>query len=225
MGWHGASPFTLLEKGERPRASETVKRRIYLGSELAGTLAASTEPWRTLFRLASIVGGRESELLGLWWRDIDLSNPDAATLRFTHQVDRAGRRVELKTEEAKAVLPLPRAGALMLLEHKARTSHTGPRSFVFASSSGRALSQRNVLRALYRAQERARDPHGRPTFPDLFEHDRQGHLIVDSEDGSSCGGCPDGSCRRCPTSMLVVPWCSTSAWHHRACAVGRTRIG
>src|SRR3954449_13044473 len=35
MGWHGASPFSLLEKGERPRVSETVERRIYLGDELA----------------------------------------------------------------------------------------------------------------------------------------------------------------------------------------------
>ena len=31
-----------------------------------------------------------------------------------------GRRVELKTEESKATLPLPRSTAVMLLEHKAR---------------------------------------------------------------------------------------------------------
>jgi integrase len=144
-------------------------------------LAASTEPWTTLFRSASIVGGRESELLALWWDDLELSDLDAATIRFSHQVDRKGERVELKTEESKATLPLPRSAALMLLEHKARSSHTGPRSFVFPTSSGRALGQRNTLRALYKAQERARKSDGSPTYPELFEHDEHGHVKVNAK--------------------------------------------
>jgi integrase len=37
------------------------------------------------------------------------------------------------------------------------------------------------LRALYRAQERARTPEGLPTFPELFEHDERGHLVVDDD--------------------------------------------
>jgi hypothetical protein len=90
------------------------------------------------------------------WENLRLSDLDEATIRFTHQVDRKGARVPLKTEESKATLPLPRAAALMLLEHKARSLHTGPRSFVFATRTGKAISQRDVLRALYRAQQRAR---------------------------------------------------------------------
>jgi integrase len=119
--WRGDNPFAELEKGERPRVSSSPERRIYVGGELAQVLAASTEPWRTLFRLASVVGGRESELLGLWWQDLDLRDLGAATIRFGFQADRDGNRVELKTEESKATLPLPRSAALMLLEHKART--------------------------------------------------------------------------------------------------------
>ena len=139
-----------MEGGERPKVSETPERRIYTADELAQVLAASTEPWRTLFRLAGVVGGRESELLGLWWEDLDLSDLDAATIRFGFQLDRKGQRVELKTAESKATLPLPRSAALMLLEHKARCVHTGPRSYVFSTASGGPLGQRNVLRALYR---------------------------------------------------------------------------
>jgi hypothetical protein len=41
----------------------------------------------------------------------------------------------------------------------------------------------DVLRALHRAQERARDAGGRPTFPELFEHDDNGHLVVDDYGG------------------------------------------
>jgi hypothetical protein len=71
----------------------------------------------------------------------------------------------------------------MLLEHKARSLHTGPRSFVFATRTGKAISQRDVLRALYRAQQRARGPSGEPTFPELFKHDDRGHLVVDEQGG------------------------------------------
>ncbi|MDA0164239.1 site-specific integrase [Solirubrobacter ginsenosidimutans] len=177
--WRGENPVELLEKGERPKVGTTRERRIFKGDELAQTLAASTEPWSTLFRLAGVVGGRESELLGLWWEDLELRDLDAATIRFAFQVDRDGERVPLKTEESKARLPLPRSTALMLLEHRARTpAPTTPRSFVFGTRNGGPLGQRNVLRALYRAQERARTPDGLPTFPELFEADERGHLVV-----------------------------------------------
>ena len=177
--WHGEDPFGDLEPSERPKISATPGRRIYESDELAQVLAASTEPWRTLFRLASVVGPRESELLGLWWEDLDLVDLGVATIRFWWQVDRQGDRVVLKTEESKATLPLPRSVALMLLEHKARTpAPTSPTSYVFATRTGRPIGQRNLLRALYRAQERARTPDGLPTFPELFEHDDRGGLVV-----------------------------------------------
>jgi hypothetical protein len=66
--WRGDNPFAELEKGERPRVSASAPRRIYVGGELAEVIAAATEPWRTLFSLASVVGARESELLGLCGR-------------------------------------------------------------------------------------------------------------------------------------------------------------
>lgn len=193
MGSNAESPIALLENGERPRLSDTPERRIYEPDELAQTLAAAWEPWTTLFRLANVEAGRESELLGLWWENLYLSDLDTAAISFTHQVDRGGVRVELKTEESKAVLPLPRSAAVMMLEHKARTAApTGPHSFVFATRTGRPLGQRNVLRALYTAQERARKPDGTPTFPELFEHDDRGQLVVD-EHGEYV---PNGIARR-----------------------------
>ena len=182
--WRGDNPFSELEKGERPHVSQTPQRRIFIGDELAQTIAAAVEPWCTLFRLANVVGARESELLGLWWEDLELRDLDAATIRFGFQADRDGERVDLKTEESKATLPLPRSVAVMLLEHKQRTpAPTSPQSFVFGTRTGRPIHQRNVLRALYVAQERARDAHGRPTFPQLFRKDARGHLVVD-DDGS-----------------------------------------
>jgi hypothetical protein len=51
----------------------------------------------------------------------------------------------------------------MLLEHRARRGHTGP--LVFATRSGRAIGQRNLLRALCTAQERARTRRARRLSP------------------------------------------------------------
>ena len=179
--WRGENPFDLLESKERPKPSATPERRIYADDELEQVLAVTGEPWRTLFQLADIMGGRISELLGLHWEDLFLDDVGQATIRFEFQVTRKGERVKLKTEESKATLPLPRDAALLLLEHKARSKHTGPRAFVFASRSGRATNQRNVNRVLYRSQGRARTPAGLPTFPELFAHDERGHLAVDAD--------------------------------------------
>jgi integrase len=179
LGLVGMSPVAKLVAKERPNVRDARERRVFTHDELEQTLAATSEPWLTLIRLADIVGGRESELLGLWWENLELSDVATATIRFTHQVDRRGVHVPLKTEESKATLPLPRGAARMLRKHRLRCTHSGPRAFVFSTRTGRAISQRDVLRALYRAQERARKPDGTPTFPELFEQDERGHLVVD----------------------------------------------
>lgn len=182
LEWTGTNPFHLLDNRQRPKASKTPPRRIYEGDELDQVIAATTEPWRTLFRFADFCAGRESELLGLWRKELNLADLDAATIDFKSQVSRAGERKPLKTDESLATsYPLPRSAALMLKAHLDRSPFKGPRDFVFATRSGRAISQRNVLRALYRAQERARKPNGQPTFPELFE-DEHGNLIVNDRD-------------------------------------------
>ena len=65
----------------------------------------------------------------------------------------------------------------MLLEHKQRSTGCGADAFVFASRSGRPLGHRNVLRGLRRAQQRAVNEHGRPTFPVLHHRDQRGSSI------------------------------------------------
>ena len=63
-------------RGQRDAGAAHLRRRR------AGADARRVdEPWTTLFRLASVVGGRESELLGLWWQNLDLSDLGAATIR------------------------------------------------------------------------------------------------------------------------------------------------
>ena len=167
LGWLGINPTTLLANGERPKTSATARRRIYEGNELAQTLAAAREPTRTLFALAAVTGARLSELLGLTWVDLDLSDSDAAQVRIEGQVDRSGERRPLKTAESRRTIEIPTSLAAAVKRHQLARGVPPASAFVFATRSGRPFGQRNVLRALRDAQARAVDADGHPTFPAL----------------------------------------------------------
>jgi integrase len=180
LGWKGERPTALLERGERPHVSVSAKRRIFRGDELARTIAAAREPFRTLFATAAVTARRESEVLAILWREVDLG--DEPEIRFTHQVDRRGRRVPLKTDKANdgdliAADPIPPALAAMLTEHKLRSPHSGPDDFVFATRNRTAINQRNVLKALRAAMKSATHDDGCPVFPILHERDDTGRPV------------------------------------------------
>src|SRR5687768_4788390 len=76
LRWQRSSPVADLLRSERPR-TDAPERRVYEGDELPDTIAASDEPWTTLFRLAAVVGARESELLAIRWENLALDRLDA----------------------------------------------------------------------------------------------------------------------------------------------------
>lgn len=174
MHWHGESPFVDLEAGERPKISATEKRRIFEGGELPETIGASNEPYRTLFAFAATTGARQSECLGMVWGDLDLADLRSAEVAFSFQIDRAGKRQELKTEESRRTVELPQSLAALLAQLKALSPHSQEGDFVFATRSGRAISQRNTSRELRGAMKKARKPDGSPTFPVLHAVDPDG---------------------------------------------------
>ncbi|HEX5374575.1 MAG TPA: site-specific integrase, partial [Solirubrobacterales bacterium] len=172
MNWHGVQTLALLESRERPKTTAAARHRLFTDQELAQTLAAAWEPFRTLFVFAATTGARMSECLGLVWADIDLTGLDKASVSFEFQASRRGGvRVELKTDESKRVVELPRFLAKMLAAHKIKSAHSQPDAFVFCTRSGKPLGQRNVSRALRRAQKAATDAKGSPTFPILHQKD------------------------------------------------------
>lgn len=127
-----------------------------------------------MFTVAALTGARMSELCGLTWADARLDELEDAELTFGCQVDRKGNRRPTKTGGSARTVPIPQELALLLARHKLTSRDTRPDAFVFASRSGRPLGQRNVQRALRKAQERATDEHGRPTFPILHETEGDG---------------------------------------------------
>ena len=177
LGWSGTNPVSLMLSSERPKPSQTKRRRIFEGAELEQTIAAAHEPWRALFTVAALTGARVSELLALTWSDVDLDDPDEAQLDFAWQVDRHGQRQPTKTDGSARVVPIPRELALILVRHKLASRFTQPTDFVFGTRTGGALRQFNAGRALRKAQRDARDENGAPTFAALHETDKTGEPV------------------------------------------------
>jgi integrase len=178
LGWAGTIPTTLMLSSERPKVAHGRRRLIYQGTQLDQTIAAAPEPYKTMFTLAALTGARVSELCGLTWADMGLNDLDDAQVEFGCQVDRRGNRGPTKTDGSARTVPIPRALAAILVRHKLASRNVRLDAYVFATRTGRPLSQRNVLRALRAAQTRAVDDGGRPTFPILHERDAYGRPMA-----------------------------------------------
>lgn len=109
-------------------------------------IAATPKRYRCLVAVSVLTGLRQSEALGLRWRDVDVK---AGTISVSRQLDRAGSLVELKTDAARRTVPIPPSLVRMLRAHKAEAferGRAGGEDFVFASETGRPLGHRNVGR-------------------------------------------------------------------------------
>jgi integrase len=122
-------------------------------------------------------GARISELCGLTWADVTIDNLDEAEITFGFQVDRHGNRRPTKTDGSARTVPIPRELALVLARHLRSVHDPRSEAFVFATRTGRPLGQRNVARELRKAQQRATDERGQPTFPVLHQADASGSPI------------------------------------------------
>jgi integrase len=160
---------------ERPKPSQDVGRRFFKAGELEQTVAAAEEPYRALFTVAALTGARLSELLALRWSDVRLADPDDAEIEFAHQVDRYGNLGPTKTDGSVRTVPIPRELALILISHQQRSTYIRDDDFVFATRTRRPFGQRNIARALRRAEVNAKNDDGDPTFPILHEVDERGN--------------------------------------------------
>jgi integrase len=177
LDWSGANPVSLMLPSERPKPSQDVRRRFFKAGELERTISTAEEPYRTLFTVAALTGARLSELLALRWSDVRLADPEDAEIEFAYQVDRHGNLGPTKTNGSARTVPIPRELARILVGHKHRSMYAGDDNFVFSTRTGRPFGQRNIARALRRAQFSAKDEDGDPTFPVLHEVDERGEPV------------------------------------------------
>lgn len=153
LGLATENPSKLLDSVERPGTADEKAKRVLTDDELARLLANVGDEYRLLFDLAAQTGARLSETLGLVWDNIDLKDE---TVTFTHQLDRGGHRVPLKTKRSRRCLEVPSDLVSRLRTHKFASAHSGRHDLVFVSRAGTPLSQQNIgQRVLRRAVKAA----------------------------------------------------------------------
>jgi integrase len=108
LGLSGVIPTSLMLPSERPKVSLAKRLPIFTPEQVEQTLAASSDPYRTLFTVAALTGARISELCGLTWADVTVDNLDEAEITFGFQVDRHGNRRPTKTDGSARTVPIPR---------------------------------------------------------------------------------------------------------------------
>jgi integrase len=136
------SPISKLDRTERP-AVWVREQRVLNKDEIGRLLDAAAPRYRTLLATAILSGLRQSELLGLRWRDIDFEDE---VIRVRSAIDRSGNDVQPKTQHAIRDVVLMPALAKALVEHRASSAFKGDDDYVFASKVGTPLHWRNVSR-------------------------------------------------------------------------------
>jgi integrase len=131
-----------LERSERPHIVRREKRILTAG-EIDALLRATPATYRPIITTAIFTGLRLSELLGLWWGDLDL---DSGALHVRRQLDRSGDYTEPKTQRSARTVVLSPSLVALLLKHRNAATKTGPSDVVFATETGRPMYYRNVTR-------------------------------------------------------------------------------
>lgn len=176
-GWTGDNPVRELGRKQRPKTEDTADKRTLTQKESERLLEATDKKYSLIFKLMLGTGARLSEALGLTWREVDTERKQ---IRFSHQVNRQGKRVELKTERSKRTIEIDSELCEGLRGHRLASDYSKPQDFVFASKSGSAHDQRNIGgRVLSRAKERA--GLGEDVTSHCFRHTHISRLIASGQ--------------------------------------------
>jgi len=166
------SPLKRVPKAERPKRRRKTEPRCPTDAECSALIeAASSLRDRALYATYAYAGPRQSEPLGLLWRELDLVN---GVMHVEKQLSRSlpARRVPPKSANSvREVELLPELVAL-LKQHKVeafKKGHAGPDDYVFSTADGKPLHHRNVFRDLCKAADRA--GLNREGLPKLGTHD------------------------------------------------------
>ncbi len=143
-------PRHVADTVDPPRVQRE-ELQVLTAEQVKALLAAGSGRLVVLLNVAVNTGMRQSELLGLRWRDVDL---DRGELRVRNQYGRDGQLAEPKSGRGRRTIDLPIGTVAALREHRTQQIEDrlimGPdwedMDFVFCTHRGRPLGHRNVLR-------------------------------------------------------------------------------
>ncbi|MGH3024776.1 MAG: tyrosine-type recombinase/integrase [Gaiellaceae bacterium] len=136
-----ARPWPRLPTPRR----DPLKRRHLSVDELVRLLAAlPTPPARLLVRFLAETGLRISELKALRWRDLELDDEPAVSVRRRHRL--LDGEQETKSEQSSGTVPITAQLARELKAHRLRNGQPGAGELVFTGPSGSRIEEANYRR-------------------------------------------------------------------------------
>lgn len=136
-------------------APEEERVKALSPEQLGALIREVPDDWRRLFvRLLAQTGLRQSEAIGLRWRDLDLG---ARRLHVRQRV-RDGQVGAPKSGRGRREVPLSPGLAKALAEHRLRSMHSGDERYVFSGRDGAPVAGRDCYRWYKPAAARAGAP-------------------------------------------------------------------
>jgi len=137
-----------------PKPLET-KRRFLSPAEVQLLTSGIKEPYRGMVMFAVLTGLSRGELFALRWEAVDFTRGFVEIREAVYE----GQFGTPKTRNRLRRVPLSRATAAVLTEHRGRSIRTGPRDLVFSTRRGTPIRPDNVLkRVIHPACERLKIP-------------------------------------------------------------------
>lgn len=157
LGYPGANPVAVLDRHERPTTEPQVETRALTSGEIQALTEATLPADAPLVEVALATGMRQSEILGLTWGDLDLSETPAVNVSAQLGRNREDRdqRVPLKSKRGRRRIVMTRELARKLTAAKLLAARSGDEDPVFTARTGEPRNHRTVGRAFAQAIERA----------------------------------------------------------------------
>ncbi|MGD0965970.1 MAG: site-specific integrase [Candidatus Acidiferrales bacterium] len=125
-----------------PRESEKTEERFFTADEVKRIIAASEEPYATLWAILGITGCRAGEILGLKCTDLDF---DKQLIRIRRTLDDSTRQMHApKSKSSSADLPMPDRLANHLRKFLADGWLENEAGLVFCNSKGKPMQRSKV---------------------------------------------------------------------------------
>ena len=125
-----------------PRECEKAEERFFTADEVRRVIAASEEPYATLWALFGVTGGRAGEILALRRSDLDF---DKRVIRIRRTLDGATRLTHApKSKSSSADLPMPDGLASRLRGFLGDGWRENEADLIFCNSKGKPMQRDKV---------------------------------------------------------------------------------
>jgi integrase len=122
-----------------PRASEKTEERFFIAEQVKRIIAASEEPYSTLWAVLALTGCRAGEILALRRGDLDF---DKRAIRIRRTLDGATRLTHApKSKSSSADLPMPTALEKRLRTFLAEHWRANESDLLFCNSKGKPMQR------------------------------------------------------------------------------------